>query len=113
MVKLPTSSHTYLGRHIVGVMLFIVVFVFTILHRAYLVFHEQIGAPYYFTLLIMHSIAISIQGIIYFNFTKILIKKGLIVFFVYGLSKDNILLWKSLVTRKTSFKMNEYQPISS
>ena len=43
MVKLPVSSQEYLFHHSIGVICFIVLFAFFILHRAYLLFHDKVG----------------------------------------------------------------------
>jgi hypothetical protein len=98
MVRLPVSSQEYLFHHSIGVICFIVLFSLSILHRAYLIFHDSIGAPYYYSLLVMHTISLSSQG--------------LIVFFVYGFTRDNIYLWKTFIFGKSKSQKG-YRPINA
>jgi len=75
------SSHTYLIRHILGVILFIIFYSIMLFHRILNAADPDKADD--FTLVLLH--AISLAGV------------GVVDFVVFGTTRDNLILWKEFI----------------
>ena len=91
----PSASIKRYTRHVLFVATFFLVFTLMFVHRLYE--YEHPNQPQSFALLLMHAIAISSQG--------------MIVFFVFGLTSDNIQSWKLALSNYWSAKSGSYDPL--
>jgi len=89
MLHFEASSHTYLFRHILGVVLFIIIFGIMLTHRIYRVVNRS-DEDNSFLLVLLHTIVLGGQGIV--------------DFVCFGVTKDNFLLWYTRVRVRQNYK---------
>jgi len=86
----PSGSHSYLYRHVFFIFFFFGILVVMLFHRAYELIREN------FVLLLLHTLTLSSVGVV--------------AFLVFGISKDNILLWKAYIRGN---KSSDYEVINT
>jgi len=91
MIHINSTNHSYLVRHIMGVILFVVIFAVMFAHRVDIIFHLDSS----FGLLYIHTFCLC--GV------------GLMDFFCFGLTRGNIALWKDTIL--ATFRKQKYEAI--